>query len=198
MHDIPDNIIRKISSLLTSDKDKAVLKSVSKDTQRVLGGEDDLPIGPKSYLTRTRGRFQKKYDDWEKYYQEAMDDFHRRLDVKNHRMIEIRRMLYMPDLIANGKHAYTKGTLIRFFLTDWKKAERKSVERDLYRRVKRRIKSWSKSGPFNKKYASVLKVLRRLKGKPTKDEEHELGTFLMDAIIKESLLYHDKDIKDSK
>ena len=198
MHDIPDNIIRKISSLLSSNKDKAVLKSLSQDTKRALEGEDDLPTGPRSYLTRTRGRFQKKYDDWDTYYKEARSDFTTRLDVKNHRMIELRRMLYMPDLMTDAKNAYTKETLIRFFLTDWKKAKRKSVERDLYRRVKRRIKSWSKSGPFNKKYASVLKVLRRLKGKPTKEEEHELGTFLMDGIIKESLIYHDKDIKDSK
>lgn len=197
MHEIPDNIIRKISSLLTSNKDKAVLKSLNKDTRRAMDGVNDLPTGPRSYLTGTRGRFQKRYDEWEKYYEEEKDDFHKRLDLTSYRMIEITRMLFAPELIANAKEAYTKENLIRFFLTDWKKNQRKSIERDLYIRSKRRVRSWSKSGPFNKKYASLLKVLRRFKGKPTKDEERDLGTFLMDAIIKESLLFHDKDIKDS-
>lgn len=62
----------------------------------------------------------------------------------------------------------------------------------MYKRVKRRLKKFSKQR--KKTYEKTLKVLRRWKGKPTAEEEKELGTYAMDALMAESLVFYNSNM----
>lgn len=200
MNNLPHDMIRKIASLMPSDKDKASLESTSRGTRDALkqslkGG----PKGPKSYLTKTRGRYQRLYDTWDRVYLHERDEFYRRLDILSYSRLEIERVSCIPDLVHAAKKKYEKGRLIRFIKTTWRKSPENSVERDLYRRIRDRVEIWSTSGPYHKKYMHLLEVMRRHSTNPPTDEEDkDLGTYAMDAIIKESLLFFDKDIENSK
>lgn len=65
----------------------------------------------------------------------------------------------------------------------------------MYKRVKRRLKKFSKQRKKTPKtYEKTIKVLRRWKGKPTAEEEKELGTYAMDALMAESLLFYNSNM----
>lgn len=200
MDALPHDIIREIGSKMDSTKNKASLESVSRSTRNALRGnhETTLPKGPKSYLTSTRGRYQRLYDNFEKEYEAEKSDFSRRLDLSSYHKIEILRMVYSIDLVNRAKEEYEQGRLFRLVKKTWKHCPRDSVSYDLYRRIRHRLEAWSQSGPYKKKYIDVLAILRRIIRQASSTEEHDLGAYLMDAILKESLLFFNSDIHDSK
>jgi len=197
MDDLPDNILRKIHNLVLEPKNKGRLKSTSITQRRISQNVDpNLYRGPPSYLhPESEARFQNIWNSWDSKYREARSDFLDSPEFYRSRVFVFYRLGETPDLVKQAKKAYrTKGLLKLLHQTWGKECPRNSVERDLFKRVKRRLKRFSKQRKTPKTYLKVLKVLRRWKQKPSAEEEENLGTYAMDALLAESLLFYNSDM----
>ena len=197
LDDLPDDMIREIQKLLKDPKNQAALRGVSA-TQRRISKEihPDLYRGEKSYLVPSTGaRFQDVYDNWPQKFADARERFFANFHAwfTSDRTMVPTRVVGTPHMMDDAFNAYGNGAFLTLLHAKWRKCDRKTLGRDLFVRIKARLARFSKRG--SKKYAKTLKVLRRWKRKPSKDEERDLATFAMDALLCESLLFHDKDVK---
>jgi hypothetical protein len=195
MDNLPNNLLRKIHALIIDPKDKGRLRSSSTTQRRISKNVDpNLHKGPPSYLhTAPAARYQNLYDDWDSRYREARSNFLDSPEFYTTRKFAYYRLHETPQIVKSAKKAYRRHGLLELIHQTWgKECPRDSVERDMYKRVKRRLKKFSKQR--KKTYEKTLKVLRRWKGKPTAEEEKELGTYAMDALMAESLLFYNSNM----
>jgi len=194
LDDLPDDMIREIQKLLHDPKNQAAVRGVS-TTQRRISNEahPDLYKGAKSYLHPSSGaRFQFVYDNWAAMYVDARERFMASPEFFTSRTFVFRRLQDTPGMMTDAFTAYGDSKFLTLLHGKWRKCPSKTLGRDLFTRVKKRLTRLSKGG--SKKYARTLAVLRRWKRIPSKDEETELATFAMDALLCESMLYFDSEV----
>lgn len=197
MNNLPNNILEKIHTLVLNDKDKARLKSTSTTQRRVSKQtHPQLYTGEKSYLVQESGaRYQELYDSWQTKYDEASERFRNNPEFYQARHFVFTRKSSMPRLINQAKKEYAKNKLLHLIHQKWKKKSRNTVEHEFSIRIRRRLKRFIKEKKYTPaKYKQTLSILRRWKKKPTDEEEEQYGTFAMDAILKESLLFFNSDM----
>jgi len=194
LNDLPDDMIREIQKLLNNPKNQAAIRGVS-TTQRRISNEahPNLYKGAKSYLHPVSGaRFQSVYDNWAAMYIESRERFMASREFFSARTFVFRRLQDTPEMMNDAVTAYGDGKFLTLLHGKWRKCPKNTLGKDLFKRIKTRLGRFSKSG--SKKYAKVLSVLRRWKRIPSKEEEAELATFAMDALLCESLIYYDSEV----